>query len=360
MKVFSYSRLDKYCTCPRSFYLKYVAQVPEKTTASLALGKAVHAVIAIMAKTGILEENFVKNIAETIAEAHEADSKEIFNLCYQNIVLNEIREPAHIEEHFQIEIEKDIYFQGFIDLWRADSGRIVVLDWKTNFRSYLPTETYQLPMYAYYLHREHGLPVTGKLVFLREKRAHETEFTASDMEKSFIWVRDTAREIQQKIEMLNDAPDDLLFPACPSHLCEYCGYTEFCLNGRNDTCNDPQCFEHAVRLAEEIVMLETLLKEKKEKLYRYIEGTGIPVPVGEEKEFRLVGDGYYRLPPYAIKRIFEYVQSMGMDPFRFAYISSSNLAKLGLTPEQIIEFGGEWRAKKPALRLVRKDENSPD
>lgn len=359
MKNFSFSKLDRYSTCPRCFYLRYVAQVPEKITESLALGKAVHAVIEIMSKTRNTSKGYIEIIADAIGAAYDVNAaEEIVKLAYQPVVLNEVQKGGTVEQHFELPITPDVTLQGFIDLWRQEDGRVVLIDWKTNYKSYYPLDTHQLPLYACYLQQLTGLPVTGRLVFLREGKVYEEEISQARIEESLEWARQTSQEIQEKIKALNEVPNDILFPASPSHLCEYCGYAELCLGEIQSSADQPQSYDDAVRLAGEIVRLEAVLKEKKEQLYRYIEGTGIAVPVGNEKEFRLVGEGYFKWTADAVQRAFEYAQSLGLNPFVYLSISATNAQRLGLTPEQIVAFGAEWREKKPVLRLVKKGGNA--
>ncbi len=50
----SYSSINSYLTCPRSWKFKYVDQVPSKTTSSLAFGSAVHTAIEAVIRTRTL------------------------------------------------------------------------------------------------------------------------------------------------------------------------------------------------------------------------------------------------------------------------------------------------------------------
>lgn len=282
--LFSYSRLDKYQTCPKSFYLKYVVQIPEKPTASLALGKAVHAVIENVVKTQNFSKPYIEILAKSLGEAYGVENpEEIVWLAFRDAVLKEVRQGGTVEEQFELELSPEVRLQGFIDLWRENGSKIELIDWKTNYNTYTPTDTYQLPLYAYYLQEKTGKPVAGRLVFLRTGEVFEQEFTQMELKEAVGWAVATGKEILQKIEQLNEVPEDLLFPASPSHLCEFCGYAGIC-QGQIENTSEPQSYNEAVKLAEEIIRIEAILKEKKEQLYKYIEGTNIPIPVGE-KEF---------------------------------------------------------------------------
>lgn len=357
-ETFSYSKLDRYCTCPRSYYLKYIARIPEKPSKATMLGQAVHAVLAVIQeiydKTGVVSLWIADLLSQPLGKAYRVEPAEIASLVSQPAVNEEIEKGGQAEEHFQVELQPGIVLEGYIELWRDNGERIEVIDWKTGRNIYFPCETRQLPLHAYHLWRETGKPVTGKLVFLACGKVFEEEIGRSQIEEATEWAVTTAQEILQKKQQLQEIPADVLFPANPSQVCSNCGYAELC-TGEAAPCEQPRDYDEAVKLAAEIVQLEAVLKNKKEALYQYIDGTGINVPVGS-KEFRLIGEGYWKWTPEAIRNVYRYALEKGVDPFRYFSFTATGAQKLGLTEEQIRAFGAEWKKKKPALRLVKKED----
>ena len=105
------------------------------------------------------------------------------------------------------------------------------MDWKTNWRTYNVFDTMQLPLYAWAVGKMKGLDeVAGSLYFLRFGQKYGHTFTEEEMENARHWAYVRAREIEDRLFLLELEPEsrDQLFPAKPSSYCHHCPFAVEC------------------------------------------------------------------------------------------------------------------------------------
>jgi len=234
MNIFSFSRLSLYEICPYRFYLKYVLGWPEPVTKPLALGKAVHKGIELLIQGADEEEATVAALIE--CDFHpEVTREEIASLMRSAPVME-----GRTEVHFELPLApaSELKLQGFIDLMQPGE----IFDWKTNRRMYGPTDTMQLPLYAWAAMEMDDLDlVRGTLYFLRFRQPKSHLFTKTEAEAARAWAYRLAHEIAEKVDIHGTFPElkGTLFPPQPGSHCRHCPFAAGCLerenseNGRN-------------------------------------------------------------------------------------------------------------------------------
>jgi hypothetical protein len=228
--IFSFSRLSLYEQCPFRFYLKYVEEREEPVSKPLALGKAVHKGIEMMIQGHDLEKAVLAGFVE--ADFHpEVEREELQNLIQKAPVQPGIGET---EVHFELPLAPSLSaprIQGYIDLLVEEENGIWFVDWKTNWRTYNVFDTMQLPLYAWAVGTMKGLgEVGGSLYFLRFGQKYGHTFTEEEMENARHWAYVRAREIEDRLFLLELEPEsrDQLFPAKPSSYCHHCPFAIEC------------------------------------------------------------------------------------------------------------------------------------
>lgn len=235
--VFSFSRLNTYEKCPYRFFLKYVRLLEEDVTKPLALGKAIHGTIEAFINGSDKEDALLSGYAAS--EMHpEVTRDELESLLRAAPIFSGM---GKTEIHFELPLSDDEEaprIQGYIDLVE----QIRITDWKSNFRLYAISDSWQLPLYAWAHMKLTGFThVWGRLFFLRypkymssPKYSRMIEFSEADA------ARRRAYELASRIEgLLNrweaTGHDELsFFPALPSKECKNCSFAIECYKKRRE------------------------------------------------------------------------------------------------------------------------------
>lgn len=362
MEIFSFSRLSKYENCPAGFYRHYCMNVDEPPTLPLVNGKGVHSVIEAAMRLNKKDMLFFKVMSKMVVDNAPLviDPEEIFQLTYQNMVLAEFHPDNQIEQHLQLPLLPDDplspVIQMYIDLNRDEGGHVRLVDWKTNHKSYHPTETKQLGLYSWALYQKYNKPVRSKLVFLRTRETPEHEFTKSEMEEAREWALTLAFEIQDKLyEVQHGADHRELFPTRPGGACRYCGYSHECVNGELPVPGEIKTYEEAQALGGEIIRLESALDNMKRLMKGYVETCG-PVAVEGNRQFIMQESSYWKWPPKALKAAFDRITGENKDPFEYFSLTATQAGKLGWNEEVIKKLGAQKKNKSPALKHVQLPE----
>lgn len=226
MKVFSFSRLSLYETCPHRFYKRYIEKYTEPTTYPLALGTAVHKAVEDKMNGASHEEAVINGLVE--CDFHEDVSKNELSRLVYNAPLHNVH--GKTEVYFKTPLSNEVnapLIQGFIDVVNKN----YIIDWKTNRAMYDVKDNHQVGLYAWAMSRVHQTSeMIGRLFFLRFRRESNFRFTQKEMEEARVWALNLAKEIQGKLELLEAMPDmkDELFPATPSSFCSHCPFAIEC------------------------------------------------------------------------------------------------------------------------------------
>ena len=370
MNVFSYSRLERYAKCPKSFYYKYVLEIEEPISEPLALGKAVHAAIERFLKAQWANEK--KDISECVAEAvAEAPVPISFDEALQLCLNPAVRErtfcygPPEIEQRFDVHLDDagEYGLQGTVDYSErnlTDEKTCLLVDWKTNRAKY-GADCLQMRLYAAVLARRYKVEqVLAQLVFLRYHGGACVETAVIDaraMEQAWNWALETAREIEGNIASLQvfGGDSEALFPARPCAFCnKSCGYAYQCTRGVTLQPAKVNSQEDAETLAGDLIRLESATTAMKEALKEWATTTQRPIrlPGGE---YRFIPSVAWTFSEAGLQNLCDRITRMGDNCWRYLSIGAAQLKKLRLEDQELILYGK--RKQTDTFRFIRNKEN---
>tara|TARA_R100000234_G_scaffold41590_1_gene24772 strand:+ start:904 stop:1914 length:1011 start_codon:yes stop_codon:yes gene_type:complete len=259
------SKINTYHKCPREFYYKYIAQMPEKKTIHLFRGTLVHAVLEDLFKkqfrnftawekgdpSAWMEEQFQTRWAKDIdsktwlLELHTADEMAAMKLETQELLQNFVGSvdkklnemvtwkiykskwqawnsvaPKYAEKWVK---SKDYAVIGIVDAVCSDfDGGTTLLDYKTSKRygPYLPEDYYrQLIIYAFLYTLEMGeMPNFVGVSYLR--------FDDTFYVKVNQGVLDEAKEVIMYVHdcLKERMKDEDKYEQKPQNLCKWCSF----------------------------------------------------------------------------------------------------------------------------------------
>ena len=259
------SKINTYHKCPREFYYKYIAQMPEKKTIHLFRGTLVHAVLEDLFKKQFrnftawekgdpavwMEEQFQERWAKDIdsktwlSELHTADEMAAMKIETQELLQNFVGSvnkklnemvtwkiykskwqawnsvaPKYAEKWVK---SKDYAVIGIVDAVCSDfDGGTTLLDYKTSKRygPYLPEDYYrQLIIYAFLYTLEMGeMPNFVGVSYLR--------FDDTFYVKVNQGVLDEAKEIIMYVHdcLKERMKDEDKYEQKPQNLCKWCSF----------------------------------------------------------------------------------------------------------------------------------------
>lgn len=212
----SYSRLEKYQTCPHAYYLKYVAGFDEHETPEMILGHETHRLIqACLTGTAAPEASLE---AQLLAEK------------VLRWILDGQWTPVAVEKEFEIPLDRENVITGVIDAI-LKKHELVLLDWKTGWRRYSVKKHYQqLGLYVWAARLlGYNIDKCGYML-VRYRFPFRWE---SDLEniaqKALDWAKRLINQVQQAHEKYQNgviAPE--AFPAKPNSTCGRCSFLSMC------------------------------------------------------------------------------------------------------------------------------------
>ena len=259
------SKINTYHKCPREFYYKYIAQMPEKKTIHLFRGTLVHAVLEDLFKKQFrnftawekgdpavwMEEQFQERWAKDIdsktwlLELHTADEMAAMKLETQELLQNFVGSvnkklnemvtwkiykskwqawnsvaPKYAEKWVK---SKDYAVIGIVDAVCSDfDGGTTLLDYKTSKRygPYLPEDYYrQLIIYAFLYTLEMGeMPNFVGVSYLRFDDTFYVKVNQSVLDEAkevIMYVHDCLKERMK---------DEDKYEQKPQNLCKWCSF----------------------------------------------------------------------------------------------------------------------------------------
>lgn len=232
-RTFSFSRLSIIESCMFLYFLKYVEQLSENgEVLPLVLGKAVHK--AIEGKLKGLDDKQALLSGWKEVDYYPFELSE-YELLYRRADVQRgeaLSDLIKTEFYFKLPLENSSdspVIQGYIDYLRQVFGRYDFNDWKTNRIMYEPTDTNQLPLYAWAISKIYNVDsVTGTLSFLRfyRNRKKSRVFHHQDMEQARKWALNLARKALNSLENLQKGKSSVS-KAFPPTLNEHCGNCPF-------------------------------------------------------------------------------------------------------------------------------------
>jgi len=225
MEIFSFSRLKIFDTCKRRFAYKYIEKLADPPGPPAILGKTVHKANELCLNGQSFEDAIITAYIE------EGDSS-VERTTVESMVKTALNYgySGPTEQHFLLQLTKNIKVQGYIDLQVDNVSIPTIVDWKTGFNRYGVFNTWQLPLYAAAVMEQTGYQsIKGVYAFLRFKRIESALITQKEASQAKQWVIQTAQEIQARLELLTvlDIPE--AFPPRPSPACGNCPWSLSCL-----------------------------------------------------------------------------------------------------------------------------------
>lgn len=166
-ELYSFSKLDMFNTCPRSYYLSYIEKVDRDNNVYGYLGGEFHDCLEKLQKGEITKEEAISNFKTAIETADMFDmefptekSKNSYIDCLMEYLNNYEKLPIEnfkTEEYFEFEVEGTI-LRGYIDLYFIKGDNIYVLDYKTSSKfskKDLVKKEKQLILYGLYLQEKY-------------------------------------------------------------------------------------------------------------------------------------------------------------------------------------------------------------
>ncbi|MBC7093895.1 PD-(D/E)XK nuclease family protein [Candidatus Bipolaricaulota bacterium] len=356
----SYSRLERFASCPYSFYLRYLVGLPEPHNKNLERGRLAHELIA-RGLSGKDPQREAAELAPRYVSLEEKDAAEAADMaCW--FLASYRPAPGYRAEYAIEDAVGGAPFVAILDLVEPDGdGGLVVTDFKTDWQPYNPTDKMQLPLYAYFAARHfRAKKVRMRLWFLRCRRdpVREEPATPEAVRSALSWVRDLVARIKEAEEL----PGALGFPPAPGKACEACGhaYSLRCLaetlSGRPDPGDDPAA------LAALAVRLERALEDVKEKMKAHIRATGQPIEIGGQF-YDFYPKSTWEFPD--VRQFADVLAGAGEDPWKYLRVDGWELKRLfkrkpGLEP--VVRSIGEEKAEtyfsrrgRPAAEFLEKE-----
>lgn len=233
----SFSRIDTYDHCPRSFRYRYLDRLPTLPSPHLSFGTSIHGALETYHARTLLGPLSEQELLEALYEAWEgrgfADLTREEQLAYyrraQTVLrryhargLPADRTTAATEAWFEVPFEDTAVVVGSIDRIDVDDhGALHVVDYKTNRRVRSRSEvarSLQLSLYALACQHLYGaLPATVALDFVVAGLTVTVGLDELDLDRARQVVLDTAAAIRAE-----------RFPATPNRLCDWCDHRGVC------------------------------------------------------------------------------------------------------------------------------------
>lgn len=225
MKLFSFSRLNLFRTCPKRWHNKYVLGLVDPAGPPAILGKTVHKANELCLNGHSFGDAVVTAYME---EGDSTVEKSTVESMVKTALSYGYRGPT--EQHFIMQLAEEIKLQGYIDLIPNNSQIPTIVDWKTGFKLYKALDTWQLPLYAAAVMDQRGVDkVKGVLAFLRFKSTRTALIGRKEAALAKAWAIKAAEDIQQRLELLAILGPNEAFPARPSPACKNCPWCYQCL-----------------------------------------------------------------------------------------------------------------------------------
>jgi hypothetical protein len=206
-KVWSYSAVRLFETCPYAFKLKYIDGISEKPNAFAQHGSLVHSILERYFKG----ELYAFELADVFQQEYPKAVTEhfpFFNMykAFYGKTLNYLQnfdgidgEVVSVEEKFETKFG-DYNFVGYADLVMRDDTGLVLIDHKSHsaFKNKAERKEYfrQLYLYAECIKRKYG-EYPHKLVFnmFRVPKMEAEIFAPSQSKDDVIWFQNSVKKI---------------------------------------------------------------------------------------------------------------------------------------------------------------------
>ncbi len=234
----SYSRINRYLTCPEQYRLYYVEKLrPKVESAGLVFGALVHIALADLFRNGIDPvETFLhewQNLKDVELDYGKKESWEGLKDKGEALLRKFLKEEAPkirkvfgVEKKFEIAVTSlDQPFVGIVDLVSEVDGQMTIVDFKTATNGY---EDYQVALSdqltAYFLGEPEARQVA--LCILVKTKEPRIEWHVSKRNASHL------TEYLNKVRMVAEDINRGKFYKRPGRHCGYCDFLPVCLGDK--------------------------------------------------------------------------------------------------------------------------------
>ncbi len=256
VSAFSPSSSATFEQCPKQWYFKYIAKLPDPKGEDAVLGTFTHSVLELLLQEPA--NNRTKDKAREIAREiwpEVEDDPDFLALGLSDIEalsfrkrswiaiegLWELEQPEDVvvdSTELEVKVEiNSIPFRGFIDRVEKEDDGLVITDYKSGkapSRRFEDDKLQQVLLYAAALEQLGGFrPIRARLLFLNNRNASnsqnrrivEVEVTEKNLTKA-------AEKFEHNWVELNAACASETFHAKPQILCKWCSFLQSCSQGQ--------------------------------------------------------------------------------------------------------------------------------
>ena len=299
MKPLSYTQISLYQSCPLQYKLQYIDGLKPKDKWYFSFGSTLHLCARYFFKVRVppppslealsqfYERNWISEGYESVEEEakYKTYGREILSKFWE-IHYTNFRIPAAVERIFYVDIE-GIKLRGYFDrVDKLDSGRLSIVDYKTNQELFTQDDVeknLQLTLYQLAAEQTWHLPV--EKLTLYHLRSNTPCSCAARDEARLGEARHLVLEVAKNIA-------EERFPAiesqyCPCDFAEHCPYYRQKITPIEETdilqgMAVDEAVEHYVSLQVQIKELESRLEEIKQMIINFCQAEGLNRVYGRE------------------------------------------------------------------------------
>lgn len=227
----SYSKLEQFDRCPRSYYLQHILGLGGRDNFYSAYGSLVHDILRQQIEGAITpvqaKEQFASRYeAEVTPLVTDEEMSALYWLQGYDVFTNQFPVPLWGGKVCEVEKKRvlsmfGVNFSSIIDVLFYDAaGRLVLMDHKSATRKAFygqngKKKLRQLYIYSEVVMREYGVfPDVLMFNLFREGKTVEYPFSQEEYEETMEWAQETVDDIRSLMER---APqDESAWPSCPS------------------------------------------------------------------------------------------------------------------------------------------------
>jgi putative RecB family exonuclease len=256
ISAFSASSSGTFEQCPKQWYFKYVAKLPDPPGEDAILGTFTHSVLELLLQEPAIErtKERAKVIAREIWPEIEQDTdfitlslNEAEALAFRQRSwtaiegLWDLEKPQDVivdSTEFEVKVEiAGIPFRGYIDRVDQEQDGLVVTDYKSGKAPkdrYMGNKLHQVLLYAAALEALNGdRPQRARLFFLNNRNTeNQQNRRIVEVDVNDKTLSQTTKKLQRTWQDLNRACEDETFPTKPQILCKWCSFLPNCSEGK--------------------------------------------------------------------------------------------------------------------------------
>ena len=234
----SYSRIQKYLTCPEQYRLYYIEGLRSKVeSASLAFGSIVHLALADFFRHGTdpattFRQHWeaMRTVELRFPRKESWDGLRVKGEKLLHAFLSEHRQKlgnvTYVEKAFRLGLSNlDVPFVGTIDLVAEMDGKRTIVEFKTAAADYEDYEVTLLDQLTAYYLVEPEAEQASVCVFVKTQKPKIEWHTARRTPEQVV-------EYVEKLELVADQIDQRNFYKRPGKWCRQCDFLPVCLGNR--------------------------------------------------------------------------------------------------------------------------------